>query len=390
MATKKRGQNEGGLYQRESDGRWVGAIDLGYVDGKRRRKVVYGATQAEAMGKLKALERERDGGRDLTVKAETVDAFLGRWLRDVVEPGRSPKTAAGYRDMVRLHLVPSLGRHKLTDLKPEHVAAMLREKKTAGLSPRTVHHIRAVLRTALNQALRWGLVTRNVAALTEPPRQDDRKVQPHSPAEVRALLTATEGDRLSLAFRLGLNLGLRSGEVLGLRWSDVDLDRGRLEVRQALQRQIHDADGERGTRSRLVEKSLKTEKSRRTLALPPSVVAALVRQRDAQAFERAAKGPRWIDSGLVITTPTGGPLESRALLKAWHAAQERAGLTRRSFHTTRHAAASVLIDQGVSLDKVRDVLGHSLLATTSDIYGHLTEQAFQDAADAMERAMTGS
>lgn len=156
MATKKRGQDEGGLYQRESDGRWLGAIDLGYVDGKRKRKTVYGKTQAEALGKLKALERERDGGRDLTVKTETVESFLVRWLRDVVEPGRSPKTAAGYRDIIRLHLVPGVGRHKLTELRPEHVAAMLREKKTAGLSPRSIHHIRAVLRAALNQALRWG------------------------------------------------------------------------------------------------------------------------------------------------------------------------------------------------------------------------------------------
>lgn len=235
-----------------------------------------------------------------------------------------------------------------------------------------------------------GLVTRNVAALTEPPRPDDRKVQPHSPADVRALLAATEGDRLSLAFRLGLNLGLRQGEILGLRWSDVDLDRGRLEVRQALQRQFHNPDGAVGERSRLVPKSLKTEKSRRTLALPSSVVAAFIRHRDAQAFQRAAKGPRWIDSGLIITTPMGGPLEPRSLLKAWHDAQERAGLTRRSFHTTRHAAASVLIAQGLPLKTVQEVLGHSLIGTTADIYGHLAEEAFQEAADAMERAMTGT
>jgi len=390
MATKKRGQNEGGLYQRESDGRWVGAVDLGFVNGMRKRKTVYGKTQAEALSKLRALERERDAGRDLTVRAETVETFLNRWIRDVVEPGRSPKTTAGYRDIVRNHLIPGVGRHKLANLKPEHVAAMLRQKTADGLSPRTVHHIRAVLRVALNQALRWGLVTRNAAKDVESPRQDDKRVEPHKPADVRALIAAVEGDRLALAYRLGLMLGMRQGEILGLRWSDVDLDRGRVEIRQALQRQIHNADGEKGERSRLVPKSLKTAKSRRTLALPKSVVDAFVRHRDAQAFEQAKKGPRWIDSGLVITTPTGGPLEPRALLKAWHDAQERAGLTRRSFHTTRHAAASVLIAQGLPLKTVQEVLGHSLIGTTADIYGHLAEEAFIEAADAMERAMTGT
>jgi integrase len=260
------------------------------VNGKRQRRFVYGKTHAEALGKLRALERERDAGRDFTAKAETVGAFLERWIRDVIEPNRPPKTAAGYRDLVLLHIIPAVGRYRLAGPKPEHVAAMLDEKQASGLSLRTVHHIRAALRAALNQALKWGLVTRNVAALTGPVRLDDMRVEPHTPAEVRKLRAETDGHRLSLAFRLSLTLGLRQGETLGLRWSDLDLERDHLEVRQALQRQIDNPDGKDRERSRLVAKS------RRTLALPPSLVQAFIRHRDAQAFERVAEGALWRES----------------------------------------------------------------------------------------------
>lgn len=384
MASKKRGQGEGSVTQR-SDGLWEAKVSLGYTagaDGKARRvrKSLYGKTRKEVADKLAKALRDHQQGLPVAVERQTVGQFLDRWLEDVVKPARAAKTYASYAELMRLHAIPGLGHHPLAKLAPQHVAALLKEKSDAGLSPRRVHHIRSVLRNALNQAMRWGLVARNVAALVEPPRQTPREVKPFSSSEVRALTAAVEDDRLAALFRLALTLGLRQGEVLGLRWQDVDLDGGSLRVRKALQR----IDGV------LTLKEPKSEKSKRTLRLPPSLVSALRAHRDRQAFDKAAAGVRWGESGLVFTTAIGTPLDPRNVIRSWHRLLDAHGIARRPFHTCRHTAASLLLAEGVPLKVVQEVLGHSLLSTTADIYAHLTPAAFQEAADAMERALAAS
>lgn len=373
MSTR-RGHNEGSIKQR-ADGLWEARVSLPV--GKR--KSLYGKTRRVAQDKLRAALRDLDAGLDLGTCRQTVAAFLDRWLEDVVRPAKAPKTAATYADIVRLHLKPGLGRHELAKLTPQHVAALLKAKTDAGLSPRMVHHVRAVLRCALNQALRWGLVGRNVAALVEPPRQVRSEVQPLTPAEARDLLAAVEGDRMAVLFRVALTLGLRQGEVLGLRWEDIDLDRRALKVRRALQR----IDG------KLTLKEPKTEKSRRTLTLPPSLVAALRAHKVRQLEERLLAGDRWQDHGLAFPSTIGTPTDARNVIRSWHRVQAANGLPRRSFHSTRHAAASLMLAEGVPVKVVQEVLGHSLLSTTADIYGHLFPEAFEQAADAMERALAG-
>jgi len=372
--TTRRGHNEGHIYHRD-DGRWEAKLSL--PNGKR--KSFYARTRREAQDALRAAQRDLDAGLDLGTSRQTVAAFLDRWLADVVKPARAPKTAATYADIVRIHLKPSIGRHELAKLSPQHVAALLKAKTDAGLSPRMVHHIRAVLRCALNQAMRWGLIGRNVAALVEPPRQVHRDIQAMTPAEARALLAAVEGDRLAVLFRVALTLGLRQGEVLGLKWDDIDFDRRTLKVRRALQR----IDGT------LTLKEPKTEKSRRTLTLPPSLVAALRAQKVRQLEERLLAGERWQDNGFVFASTIGTPTDARNVIRSWHRVQAANGLPRRSFHSTRHAAASLMLAEGVPVKVVQEVLGHSLLSTTADIYGHLFPEAFEQAADAMERALVG-
>ncbi|MDP9383600.1 MAG: site-specific integrase [Chloroflexota bacterium] len=278
-----------------------------------------------------------------------------------------------------MHAIPALGRHQLDKLAPQHVAELLKTKQQAGLSPRRVHHIRAVVRTALNQALRWGLVTGNAAALVDPPRQTAPEVDPFSPAQARAALAAAEADRLGTLFRLALTLGLRQGEVLGLRWADVDLEAGVIRVRHSLQR----IDGA------LILKEPKTEKSRRTLHLPLSLVVALRSHRVAQLEERLLAGDRWQERDFVFTTRTGTPLDARNVIRSWHRLLAKAGIERRPFHTCRHTAASLLLAEGVPVKVVQEVLGHTLMSTTADIYGHLFPGAFREVADAMERALAG-
>jgi integrase len=374
--TTRRGNGEGTIRQR-TDGRWEAQLSLS--GGKR--KSFYGKTKKEAREALKSALKKLDDGVDLGAPRQTVGVFLEQWLADVVRPQCAPKTYYQYRDLMRGHVIPELGTLPLDKLTAQQVAALLRKKTEAGLSPTTVGHIRSVLRNALNRAVKWSLIARNPVVLTDPPRCEKHHVVPLAPDEARAALAAARGHRLEALFTVGLFLGLRQGEILGLRWIDVDLDAGTLAVTQVLQR----IDG------KLSVKAPKTEKSRRRLTLPASVVAALRAHRDRQAFERQAVGGHWHETGFVFTTTIGTPLDPRNVLRVWHGLLATAGLPRRAFHVTRHTAVSLLIAEGIPLKVIQEILGHSLLSTTADIYGHLYPQAFTEAAEAMERALgTGS
>lgn len=258
---------------------------------------------------------------------------------------------------MRLHLGPGLGHLRLAALQPQHVQAFLNAKLAGGLSPRTVRYLHAILRRALGQAEKWGLVVRNVARLVDPPKVRRPEVRPLTLEEARTFLTAVQGHRLEALFTVALALGRRQGEVLGLRWEDVDLERGTLSVRYQLQRV---AGG-------LVVVAPKSERSRRTIELPRPVVEALRRHRLRQLEERLRAGEAWRDSGLVFTSTIGMPLEPRNLIREYHALLDRAGLPRRPFHHLRHTAA-LLLAQGSDIRVVQQVLGHSQIALTADLY----------------------
>lgn len=378
-----RGPGEGTIYQRK-DGRWVGEVDLGHQigpDGKRRRRRIqhYGATQREAREKLaEALKKQRENV-PVAVDRQTVDDYLHRWLVDVATPKVRPMTLRGYEQIVRTHLVPGLGHHKLGKLSPQHVQELLNAKSAAGLSPRTVHHVRAVLRQALGQAVKWGLVSRNVAALVDPPRAVRHEPAFLTPAQARAFLDAVRDDRLEALYSVAVSLGLRQGEALGLHWRDVDLDQGTLRVRVALQRV--------GGQARLVEP--KSAQSRRTVAMPPSVVAALRAHRARQLRERLAAGERWRDQGLVFATTIGTPLDARNVVRRFKAALRRAGLPDMRWHDLRHTCASLLLAQGVGPRTVMEILGHSQIGLTMNTYAHVMPELKRDAADLMERLLSG-
>jgi integrase len=374
--TTRRGNGEGTIRQR-TDGRWEAQLSL--PGGKR--KSVYGKTKKEARDKLYAARKQLDDGVDLGAPSQTLEVFLEHWLADTVRPRLAPKTHKTYRDLMQVHVIPTLGRTRLDRLTAQQVASLLREKADEGLSPATVGHIRSVLRNALNRAVKWNLIVRNPVVLTDPPRQERRRVVPLAPEEARIILDAAKGHRLEALFTVALFLGLRQGEILGLHWADIDLDAGTLRVTQALQR----VDG------KLILKAPKTEKSRRQLPLPATLIAALRAHRDRQAFERQAVGTHWRESGLVFTTTIGTAIDPRNVLRIWQKLLADIGLPRRTFHVTRHTAVSLLINEGVPLKVIQEILGHSVLSTTADVYGHLFPQAFTEAAEAMERALgTGS
>jgi integrase len=370
----RRANGEGSLYQR-ADGRWVAELDLGYANGHRRRRPLYGRTQAEVRAKLTAARHELDQGIEPPDERLTVGQYLHRWLSDTVAPHRRPRTCESYSYLVTRHIEPTLGRERLARLTPGQVQRLEAQKLAGGLSPRTVQYLHAVLRKALGDAVRTGLVPRNVASLVEAPRVRRTEVQPLTPEQSRAFLEAVEGSPDRPLYVVAMALGLRRGEVLALRWEDVDLDAATLTVRHSL-REVP------GGSYALDEP--KTERSRRTLALPLFVVDALRTHHTAQARVRLAAGEGWHDDGYVFTTDVGLPLHGRVVLHRFQRALRAAGLPRLRFHDLRHGAASLLVAQHVDLKVVQEVLGHAQLATTAEIYAHLLPEARREAAGRMQ------
>jgi integrase len=373
----RRAPHEGTIRHRE-DRRWEAILDLGFVGGKRSRKSFYGKTQREARQKLVVAQRDLQRGIAPTDDRLTTGKFLDGWLEDVVRATVRPRTYVSYEQTVRLHLRPTLGRTVLSKLRPQQVQALLNAKLASGLSPRSVGIIHAVLRTALNQAVQWDTVPRNVATLVQPPRAPRAEIHPLSPEQARSFLDAVRGDRLEALYSVGLALGLRQGEILGLRWSDVDLEAGTIRVAQALQR----------VNGRLEFVEPKSQTSRRTIPLPATVARALRAHRPRQLEDRLAAGARWHDSDLVFTTALGTPLDSRNVTRRFQAALERAGLPRLRFHDLRHTAASLMLAQGVPARVVMETLGHSQISLTLNTYSHVVPALQREAADRMEAVLS--
>ena len=237
---KRRGSREGSIYKREVDARWVGSLHVGYESGKRRRKVFYGKTRREVAQKLNKAVRDQAEGLPTSDDRLTVAAFLRRWLDESAVHTLRPRTLASYRAIVENTLIPALGRVPLSKLQPADVQAYVNELAKRGLSPYTVRNHRAVLRRALSDALKLGLVVRNVAQLVTLPRLPTEEVEPLSTDEARRFLDTVRGSRDEMLYRVALGLGMRQGELLGLSWNAVDFEAQTITVRRPvpLQRRV--------------------------------------------------------------------------------------------------------------------------------------------------------
>lgn len=303
-----------------------------------------------------------------------VAAFLNTWLEQAVRPNLRPWTYKGYEAVVRVHLVPALGRTELVELAPQQVQELLNQKFRDGLSAKTVQSIRGVLRSALNEAMRWDLVGRNVAALARPPRSQPKPISPFSPEEARRLLDAAQHDRLGALYAVALAMGLRQGEALGLTWDHVDFDSGVIRVERQLQR----------SNGMLQLVDLKTLRSLRMLPMPASIADSLTRHRAAQAKERTLADERWHESGLVFTTTIGTGLDGPNVTKGFQRLLRSAGLERRRFHDLRHSCATLLLVQNVPPRVVMEILGHSQISLTMNTYSHVLPDLTRDAAVQMD------
>jgi integrase len=309
-----------------------------------------------------------------TDRVPTLAEYLDYWLHQSVKPRVRPLTFAGYSVNVRRHLVPTLGKIRLDRLTPQDVQEMMNRRLADGFSPKTVAYVHQVLRTALELARRWELIDRNVASLVDPPRRQRPRIQPLAPDKARRFLNSVRGHRLEALFSVALAVGLRQGEALGLRWEDIDMAAGVLCVNHQLQR----VDG----RLTLVEP--KTDRSRRTLVIPRSIIERLHDHEKRQVAERLWAGSKWTDSGLVFTNRLGGPLQARNVIREFHKSLEAAALPRIRFHDLRHSCATLLLVQGVSPRVVMEILGHSEIAITMDTYSHVVPELQRDAAKRMD------
>lgn len=398
----RRGTGEGSIYR--DDRSWRGVVVIGWTpEGKPIRKYVRGQTRKIVADKVRDLQAGRDAGTLAAGRVPTVGEWLEHWL-SVIAPERiRPSTARGYGTYVRQYLVPLLGRHRLDKLRPEHLETAWADLAGRGLSPATVRQAHRILSRALTVAVRRGHLPRNPATLIDGPSVVRAEVPSFSPAQARALMQATNGDRLATRWSAGLALGLRQGEALGLAWDAVDLDEGTLTVRRALQRQTwrHGCDEECGRKRAaecparagggLVVVEPKSLTSRRTIAMPEELTAALRVRRAEGRRERLAAGDRWRGGGvfgdLVWAQTDGAPIDPRADWQAWRALCDRAGVPRLRLHDARHTAATLLLVQGIPGRVVQGVLGHSSIQLTLGTYSHVVPELAHEAAAAMSRAL---
>lgn len=355
----RRANGEGSVYRRQ-DGRWVGATYAHTNTGGRKRVVVYGSTRAQAKERLVTLERDLDRGVRVSVENWNVQSYLEHWLATVVKPNLAPKTYQGYELAVRLHIVPHIGKKKLRALTVRDVRFMCQDLAGTGLGRRSVQRVHAVLRAGLQYAMREELIPRNVAKLVQVPAPVEHVGRSLSPDEAKKLLEASKSDRLHALFVAAVYLGLRRGELLGLRWEHVDLEAETLQIVQTLQR----VDG------RIQVLPPKTRYSRRTVPLPPQAVDALRAHKVAQGKERLAAGAAWQDTGIVFASRIGTPMEPDNLRRNWYRVRKVVDEPLPRFHDLRHTCVTLLLTEGVPPHIVQQIVGHSAIDVTMTIYAH--------------------
>jgi integrase len=390
----RRGNQEGSIYQR-ADGLWVGTVMLGRrADGKPDRPKVYGKTRSEVHKRLVALRRKAEEGlrADPRRERQKVADYLEDWLAASHTSVR-PQTWDRFRQIVSAHLVPTLGQQKLSSLRPETIQRLYADKIKAGLAPNTVRKIHIVLHRALAMAVRWNYLPRNPAGAVDRPAVPSRDAPVLGPAEVNRLIatsgavgkgagaTTLQGGaawQWHMLWSVALHSGCREGELLGLKWSDLDFVRGTLTVRRTLI-SVH------AQAPRFGEPKSKT--SRRTIWLPAEAIALLRAHRTRQAETRLAN-PYWADHDLVFSTHIGTPLIRRNVLRAFKVALDRAGLpVSIRFHDLRHAHATLMLMAGVPLKVASGRLGHSGITITGDLYQHVASDMDRDAAERAAQAL---
>lgn len=389
----KRADFEGTISKRKKGGKvvgWKGAITVGLLpDGMADRRWVSGKTQDEVREKLRALQSEVHTGTLASTDNLTVAAYLDRWLDAKEREGIKPNTVRSYRDTARLNIKPYVGRIKLEKLRALDIEHLLSALRRAGKTPQSQRYALRVLKMALEQAVRWQMLPRNVADAIRPPKIERQEMKVWTPEQVAVFLAATESHRLHAAFYLALMTGMRRGEILGLQWRDIDWERSRLTVRGNLVEVRGEPEGRvlNGTptvgRYELVLQTPKTARSRRTIVLSPGTLTKLREHRERQQAEKDTLGDDWHNpgpDGFVFATELGTPTDPRNFSRWYKELVKTAGVPVIRLHDMRHTAASLMAYKGIPVKTVSERLGHADVGFTLQIYTHLYDEQREEAA----------
>ncbi len=376
----RRGHGEGSIFRRK-DGRWAASVSL----ESGQRKTFYGKTRKEVQEQLKSALHQQQEGTLITAPQQTVKQYLEYWLEEVHRQSVRHRTYERYEEIIRLHLVPVLGRHPLQKLAPQHLQLFYNKKLKEGLSATTVTSFHNVLHKALDNAVRWRLISYNVCDMASPPRRKHFEIQPLTLEQIQQLMAAAEGHPQEALFVLALATGMRRGELLGLKWRDINFETGTLQVCRILTRVPTKLPGKG-----FVEAEPKTEKSRRSITLASFAVEALKAHRLRQVEMKQKAGPRWQEHDYVFCTTRGTHLHpDRDVLVQLKVLLKKAGLPAIRFHDLRHSTATLLMSMGTHPKIVQEVLGHSRVSMTLDVYSHVLPTMQQETMKKLDEVLRG-
>jgi len=315
---------------------------------------------------------------------QTVEQFLTDWLENSQKHSVRARTYERYEEIVRLHISPVLGRHRLQKLTAQHVQAFYTQMLNEGLSPSTVEVFHTVLHKALDTAVKWGLIPRNVCDLVSPPHREQFEIKPLTLEQAHQLLAVARGHRQEALFALALSTGMRRGELVALKWQDINFVTGTLQVRRILTRIPSKMPGKG-----YVEAEPKTQKSRRNVVIAPFALKCLKEHRLRQLEEKVKAGPAWQEHDYVFCTSVGTHLNpSKDVLDQLKVLLKKAGLPSIRFHDLRHSAATLLLSEGVHPKIVQELLGHTTISMTMDVYSYVLPSMQQDAIGRLNSALT--
>lgn len=372
--TTRRGNGEGSIYERP-DGRWSATITVGYSEtGKRIRRTVYARTKGGVMEKLAELNHDKLKGTLTEPSQATVAEFLREWLDSYAKPEIRHTTYKNYRNSVENHVIPAIGGIRLVKLTAMHVQRLYASMQARGLKPTTIRSAHIVIGLALAKAVAWRYINRDPSRDASPPALDHREMQVLDSQQARQLLEAAKDDRMYALYLMALSTGMRLSELTGLQWQDIDFDKRRVSVVRTV-----------AHAPQLIVDAPKTKGSRRTLNVSGSVIDALNDRRRLALAEGLAACP-W-----VFPSRSGNPFRRANLHRhSFKPLLRAAGLPDIRFHDMRHTCASLLLQQGVSVKVVQELLGHANIGITLGTYGHVMPGMHQEATDRMESLLSGA
>jgi integrase len=369
---KHRKSGEGTLFQRK-DGTWQAS----FIPANGKRKYYYGKTQREALEKLRKAQQEDKQGILATGPRQPFGDYINQWLEHVHKPTLRVSSYVTYRSLVKNHIIPALGHVALQKLTPQRIQAFYSELLEEELAPRSISTIHTLMHSALDNAVRWNLISRNVVSLVSLPHIEPHEAVVLSPDEAKKLVEVVRGNRMHAIILLAVTTGLRRGEILSLHWNDINLDDGIVYAHRTMNR--FPGYG-------FVENDSKTKASRRKITLPQVVIDALVEQKQRQEMARQKAGSKWIEQNLVFPNMNGNYIQPNYVRIRFHQLLEKVGFPDMRFHDLRHSAATILLILGVHPKVVQELLGHSSIAITMNVYSHLLPSMQKDAMNIMHEA----